>query len=313
MEFEFLEWLRTQTRPHPRLHVGPGDDAASLFMGRERDLVITTDLLTDGVDFVLAECDPRRVGRKALAVNLSDLAAMAARPFAALVSVALPARHAGPLARAIHEGILELAGRHDVALAGGDTNTWDGRLVISVTALGEAPARGVLRRDGARPGDVLLATGDFGGSILGRHFDFEPRVREASLLHRAYELHAGIDVSDGLSLDLSRVAHESHCGVVLSLPDIPINPAAVECAETDKTGRSPLDHALTDGEDFELLLAVPADSATRIVRDQPLDVPVTRMGEFVEDPGLWALGSDGKRRPLPARGWQHREWQEPDT
>lgn len=313
MEFEFVKWLRTQVRPHPRLHVGPGDDAASLFMGGERDLVITTDLLTDGVDFVLAECDPRRVGRKALAVNLSDLAAMAAQPVAALVSVALPNRNAGSLARAIHEGILELADRHEVALAGGDTNTWDGQLVISVTALGEAPARGVLQRGGARPGDALLATGDFGGSILGRHFDFEPRVREASLLHEAYELHAGIDVSDGLSLDLSRIACESRCGAVLSLKDIPISPAAVECAAVEKNGRSPLDHALGDGEDFELLLAVPQGSAMRILRDQPLDIPVTRIGEFVEEPGLWALGPDGKRRPLPAHGWQHRERGEPDA
>lgn len=265
----------------------------------------TTDLLTDGVDFLLQECDPRRVGRKALAVNLSDLAAMAARPLAALVAVALPAHGAGPLARAIHEGIVALAGQYDVALAGGDTNTWAGRLVISVTALGEVPASGALRRDGAQPGDAILATGDFGGSILGRHFDFEPRVREAILLNQAYHLHAGIDVSDGLALDLSRIAHDSGCGAALRLDAIPINPAAARCAQTATGPSSALEHALADGEDFELVLAAPGSAAERIVHDQPLDVPVTRIGHFVEEPGLWELCADGTLQPLEAAGWRH--------
>lgn len=305
MELEFVKWLRAQLQPHPRLNLGPGDDAASLAVTSGRELVVTTDLLTDGVDFVLEDCDPFRVGRKALAVNLSDLAAMAAEPIAVLVSVALPAEGAAALARAIYAGILELSRRYDVALAGGDTNTWSGRLVISVTAIGEAMERGGLRRDGARPGDVILVTGDFGGSILGRHFDFDPRVREARLLHQQYELHAGIDVSDGLALDLSRVAHESHCGAVLSLSQIPISPDAVRLAEASHSGGDPLKHALNDGEDFELLLAVPPESAEEILHTQPLDIPISRIGQFIEQPGLWAMREDGRPVPLAAQGWEH--------
>lgn len=307
MELEFVNWLRTRVRSHPNLRLGPGDDAALLSLSADRDLVVTSDLLTDGVDFILEECDPRRVGRKSLAVNLSDLAAMASQPFAAIVSVALPEQGAGLLARTIYEGILELADQFEVALAGGDTNTWDGKLVISITALGQAPRNGALRRAGAQPGDAILATGDFGGSILGKHFDFEPRVRQAALLHQNYTLHAGIDVSDGLSLDLQRMAQESGCGAALTLDAIPISAAAQKLARSSSGRGSALDHALSDGEDFELLLAVPQQTAAQLLLDQPLDVPLTRIGQFVSEPGLWQSQPDGSLRPQPVQGWQHGE------
>ncbi len=187
---------------------------------------------------MLPEHDPRRIGHKALAVNLSDLAAMAAQPLAAFISVALPKAGAERLARELFEGILPLAQRHGVAIAGGDTNTWTGGLVISITALGTVTARGPLLRSGARPGDRILVTGSLGGSILGKHLDFEPRVAEALLLAERYELHAGIDVSDGLSLDLSRMAGESGCGAVLDLLQIPVAEAAHALTARDTAGRT---------------------------------------------------------------------------
>ncbi len=307
MELEFIDWLRNRETPHPNVRLGLGDDAALLTLAENRLLVVTSDLLTDGVDFVLDQCDPERVGRKAVAVNLSDLAAMAARPVAVIVSIALPTRGAGALARKIYAGIFELAGQFDVALAGGDTNTWDGQLVISITALGQASAKGALCRSGARPGDAILATGTFGGSILGHHFDFQPRVREAALLHQQYDLHAGIDVSDGLSLDLQRLANESRCGAVLALESIPVSRAACQLAALPDATQDALQHALADGEDFELLVAAPPATADQILRDQPLDVPITRIGYFVPDPGLWQRDSNGLLRPLVAKGWQHGE------
>ena len=179
--------------------------------------MLTVDLLTDGVDFELSKVSARCVGRKALAVNLSDLAAMAARPVAALDALALPRSGALELAKELFEGILPLAEKHGVAIAGGDTNTWDGPLVISVTLCGEVAA-GAVRRDGARPGDGIVVTGALGGSILGHHFDFEPRVAEALWLADRFTLHAGMDVSDGLSLDLWRMAQASGCGAVLDAP-----------------------------------------------------------------------------------------------
>ena len=303
MESEFIAWLRDRLPVHPRLAIGVGDDAALLRTDSNGELLISVDVLTEGVDFRLAEVDPRRIGRKAIAVNLSDMAAMAGRPTAVVVGVVLPRTGGLRLAQELALGMIPLAERFDVAFAGGDTNTWDGPLVISVTVLGTPSAQGPLRRNGARPGDTIVVTGSFGGSLLGHQFDFEPRVREALALHERYELHAGIDVSDGLSLDLARLAEASGCGAALRLDAVPIAAAAEELSRRD--GRTPLEHALGDGEDFELVLALPAASARRMLAEQPLDVPLTAIGEFVAEPGLWQVSAAGVRTPLKPCGFEH--------
>ncbi|HLA84241.1 MAG TPA: thiamine-phosphate kinase, partial [Thermoguttaceae bacterium] len=246
-----------------------------------------------------------RVGHKALAVNLSDLAAMAARPLAAVVALALPRRDGMSLTLAMLEGMLPLAERFSLALAGGDVNTWDGPLVASVTLIGEVTPRGPLKRSGARPGDRILVTGAFGGSILGHHLDFMPRVDEALRLAERYELHAGIDVSDGLSKDLGHLIEESGCGAVLDLDAVPVAEDARRLARQMGDGLTPLDHALADGEDFELILAAPPDEARRIVAEQPLDVRITDVGEFVAERGLWQTDRTSGRRALSPRGWEH--------
>jgi thiamine-monophosphate kinase len=267
--------------------------------------VVTVDLLTDHVDFELSQVDPRRVGRKALAVNLSDLAAMAARPLAGLVALALPRSGGMGLARAIYDGLLPLAEKYGLAIAGGDTNSWDGPLVISVTLLGQITPAGVLRRSGAQAGDWIVVTGAFGGSILGRHLDFEPRVAEALLLAERYRLHAGIDSSDGLSIDLGHVAAESGCGALLRPHQVPVADDARRLAEKRADGSTPLDHALGDGEDFELILAVPPEEAQRMLADQPLAIPLTTIGQFVRESGLWQTDVAGRRLPLAPKGYQH--------
>jgi thiamine-monophosphate kinase len=305
MEREFLRWLRGRLPGDPRLIVPPGDDAAVLRLGGS-DVVVTVDLLTEGVDFLLAQHDPRKIGRKALAVNLSDLAAMAARPLAAFVAVALPRDGARELAESLLAGMQPLAEEFGLAIAGGDTNTWDGPLVLSVTALGEPGPGGSLRRNGARPGDVLMATGSFGGSILAHQFDFTPRVREALLLAERYPLGAGIDVSDGLAIDALHLAEESGCGVALDLARVPIAPDAERLAFEKPAGGTALDHALGDGEDFELLLAVAPEVARRMLDEQPLGAtPLTEIGRFVDAPGLWQL-RQGALTALAPRGWEHR-------
>jgi len=305
MEADLIAHLRRRLPPHPRLRLGPGDDAAVLDLAGVDDAVLTVDLLSDHVDFELAEADPRRVGRKALAVNLSDLAAMAARPLAGVVALLLPRRGGLDLAVALYEGMLPLAEEFDLAVAGGDTNSWDGPMALSVTLLGQVTGRGPLTRSGARPGDRVVVTGSFGGSILGRHFDFQPRVGETLLLNERYELHAGIDVSDGLSIDLAHLVHQSGCGAVLDTSSVPIHDDARRLARERADGRSPLEHALSDGEDFELILAVPPGEAERMIAEQPLDVPLTAIGEFVPEQGLWQIDAEGTRRPLEPRGWQH--------
>jgi thiamine-monophosphate kinase len=302
MEAEFHRWLREHVPAYAGLPLGLGDDAAVIKRAAPPDLVVTTDLLSDGVDFQLDRDDPRRIGRKALAVNLSDLAAMAARPVAAFVSIALPRYGGGrsPLefAIALYEGLLPLAREFDIAIAGGDTNTHDGPLVISVTALGEVTHCGPLTRSGGRPGDQLLVTGSLGGSISGHHFDFTPRVREALLLQERYELHAGMDISDGLALDASRLAAASGCGAVIRTDQIPISQTASNLDQ-------PLQHALSDGEDFELLLAVPPRVAEVIIDQQPLDCHITCIGELVAECGLWQQDTAGNRQPMEPKGWQH--------
>ena len=305
MEDELIALLRKRIPEHPLVRLGLGDDAAVLHMAGTDQCVMTVDMLMDGVDFRLGEVDPRRVGRKSLAVNLSDLAAMASQPLAGVVALALPRSGGLDLAAALYEGLLPLAERYGLAIAGGDTNSWDGPLAISVTLVGRVTARGPLMRAGARPGDRILATGWFGGSILGHHLDFEPRVREALLLAERYQLHAGIDVSDGLSLDLARLARESGCGAVLDPASVPISEDARRLARQQADGSTPLNHALGDGEDFELLLAVPTGEAERMLADQPLGVPLTQIGWFIDQPGLWQSDGRGGRAPLTARGFLH--------
>ncbi len=305
MEQQFIAWLRERLPPHPLLRLGPGDDAAVLRMAGIDECVITVDLLTEGVDFFLAEVDPRRVGRKALAVNLSDLAAMAAQPLAAVLAVALPRQGGRELAMQLYEGLLPLAEKYDLAIAGGDTNSWDGPLVITATLLGKVTVRGPLRRKGALADDRIIVTGAFGGSILGRQFDFEPRVHEALLLNDRYELHAGMDVSDGLAIDLARLARESGVGAMVDTDRVPIHGDALRLSRERNDGRVPLEHALGDGEDFELLLAASPAEARRILAEQPLGVPLTDIGQFTAEPGLWQRAAGVVARPLTPSGWEH--------
>ena len=204
------------------------------------------------------------------------------------------------LAQDLYLGLREVADAFGVALVGGDTNSWDGPLVISVTALGEATARGPVRRSGARPGDWLFVTGPLGGSILGRHLDFTPRVREALALHEVVELRAMLDISDGLAADLNHICKESRCGAALDARAISISEAARELSRT--SGKSPLAHALGDGEDFELVFAVSPADGEKLLRAPPLP-GLAKIGVCVEA-GLW-LDDGGVRTPLPPTGWVH--------
>jgi thiamine-monophosphate kinase len=301
-EFDFSAWLRQQTSADPRVWLGPGDDCAGLSAPPGDRWLVTTDMLMDGVDFRLSETEPRRIGRKAMAVNLSDIAAMAGRPAAAFVSLALPRGGGLGLAKEIYLGLRDQVDAFHTALAGGDTNSWDGPLVISVTLMGHVGPAGPITRAGARPGDWLLVTGQLGGSIRGKHLDFTPRVNEAVLLAEQVSLHAMIDVSDGLAADANHLAEESGCGLTLHAETIPIAPAAYDMDDD----RLPLEHALGDGEDFELLFAVAAADARRLLQRQPLPgLPLSHVGTFCEEKGLFLEDGQG-RRALPALGYVHR-------
>lgn len=298
-ELATIRWFRERAMRTPNTLVGIGDDCAVL-AADSRPTLATTDMLLDGTHFVLGECGPRRAGRKALAVNLSDIAAMGGTPTAALVSLGLPRRGAQRIAEELFLGMAPLAERHATPIVGGDTNAWDGPLVVSVTLLGVPGPHGPILRSGARPGDWLFVTGPLGGSIRGKHLDFEPRLAEAAQIQTRCRPTAMIDLSDGVALDLARLAEESGVGAEIDAEAMPIADAAREMND----GRDALAHALSDGEDFELLFAASPEDGARLVANPPV-LGLARIGVCVRGSGV-TLVERGRRRPLAATGFEHR-------
>ena len=298
-----IDWLSGEARLHDRPDVllGIGDDMAILQAGGGQ-VLLTTDMLLDGVHFQADSHDLADIGRKAIGCGLSDCAAMAVRPVAAAVSVALPTGWRLTDSQRLYGGMRDMADAFDCSLVGGDTTGWAQRLAIDVAVIGEPyPGMAPLRRDGAKVGDVLLVTGKLGGSLLGRHLTFTPRVREARIIVEFWggAAHAMMDVSDGLSLDLHRMCRASNAGAILDqalLADV-VHHDAVTASQRD--GRSPLEHALSDGEDFELLLAVDPQAAA----SSP-PTPLYRIGT-VTDAGFKLRESDGSERDLAPRGFEH--------
>ncbi len=270
--------------------------------GVNPSLVISTDQICDGVDFLKSEHELAQIGRKAVLINLSDMAAMAAKPIAIFVTLSLPRAEATQTAAAIYEGILEIAQQYSLAIPGGDITVYDGPLAISVTIIGSVPATRRWLRSGAQEGDAIVVTGAFGGSILGRHLSPQPRVALAEQLAAKFDIHAAIDVSDGLSLDLDRLCAASGVGAEFNLDKIPVHADAVSLAAQD--GQSPIDHAWGDGEDFELILAVSAAEVGAVLGGD-WGVPLTRIGTFTGRTGLWWKKSDGQMERMSPRGFIH--------
>ena len=300
-EFEFIDWVRSQAKGHPRVPLGIGDDAAVLRFPQASDCLVAVDTLMEGVHFNFPEISAADIGRKALAVNLSDIAAMAGIPLAAVIGCVFNRKHGEEFARELQAGLLSLADEFEVALIGGDTNTWDGPCVVSVTVLGEATEKGPVRRDGAKVGDWILVTGSLGGSLAEKHFGFTPRVREALDLHQAAELHSMIDVSDGLAADLYHILDESRVGAVVNADQIPIS----ESAQNANDNRTPLEHALGDGEDFELLFTVSPEEGERLLEHPPISIPISKIGEIVEAGRFELIAETGDAQPLQRTGWVH--------
>ncbi|MEL6107807.1 MAG: thiamine-phosphate kinase [Planctomycetota bacterium] len=301
MELSFLAYLRGRTRRLPQVAVGIGDDAA-VIAPSTHPTIACTDQIIDGVDFVYSEQNPADIGYKAMAINLSDIAAMGAVADSALVTLALPKDNATKIAGDVYEGILEAAERFGVAIAGGDLSTYGGPLAISVTVLGHVPSGEPWLRSGAREGDIVMASGAFGGSIGGRHLRCTPRLELAAQLRQLVEVHAAIDVSDGLSLDLDRLCASSGVGVELDMEAIPIHEDAIKLSEA--SSRTPLEHAWSDGEDFELLFTVSPDDAAKLA-GQSLAAPLTAIGKTVGRTGLWKK-EGGKFVRLSPQGYTHQ-------
>jgi thiamine-monophosphate kinase len=284
----------------PRVRVGIGHDAASLVLD-DREVVLKVDTIVDGVDVVLAECGPRAAARKAIAVTVSDLAATGALPRACVVSAVLPRSIDFATFDALAQGFSDGAREAGCDVVGGDTSVADAPLVLTVAAVGEPGPHGLVTRAGARPGMRLSVTGPLGGSILGRHLTFTPRLAASQSLLAHGVPRAMMDLSDGLSVDLPRLCAMSGVGAVVDAERVPVHPDVRRMPP----GASPLDHALHDGEDFELLLAHDPLSPALVAALEREGVTLHDVGEVTASVGDVVLRRGGDVVPLVPRGWDH--------
>jgi thiamine-monophosphate kinase len=306
-EFELIARLTSGLATNPSVIVAAGDDCAVL---RNVDpgnlLLFKTDAIVEGVHFT-KEAEPEQVGHKALARCLSDIAAMAGTPLHALVTLALPRQFDVAFVEGIYAGLNRLAARYAVALVGGETVTNPERILISIAVLGQVAEGKCVLRSGAKPEDALFVTGKLGGSLAGRHLDFEPRLTEAHWLVEHFTVHAMIDLSDGLAGDLRHLLNASHVGAELLASAIPISRGARLMAKADPSAKTPLLAALTDGEDYELLFTVRSADAVRLLdswKQKFFATPLTCIGKITAAPTVLLRTKDGPR-PLPAHGYVH--------
>ncbi len=288
-ELDFIEWIRQQQASSPLLQVPIGDDLAVLKWDPRDLVVVGVDQGLDGVHFDTKVHPPEAIGRKVMNRNLSDCAAMAVLPVAAVATVALPRGTDMAFAKRLYQGMADAGAMFDCLVVGGDTGSWDGKLAMTVSILGRSAGIQPVRRSGAKPGDGIYVTGPLGGSILGRHLDFLPRVREGRIIGKVAT--AMIDISDGLSRDLRHICQSSGVGAILDAKAIPIHDDAIRLSQQD--GVDALTHALNDGEDYELLFTA--------TQPPPLGV---RIGTITADRAI-LLEMAGVRQGLPCGAWEH--------
>jgi thiamine-monophosphate kinase len=307
-ENDFLEWIYSQGGFDARkVIVGPGDDMAVVKFPRD-ELLVAVDQVLDGVHFDLSRHGPKAAGRKAMARNLSDIAAMAALPVGAVASVSLPKNFTQKQAQQIYLGLREIGDEFDCPVVGGDVSTWTGPLAISVTVFAQpAGATGGVKpvlRNGGRAGQAIFVTGELGGSWhTERHLTFKPRVTEAIVLALRYKIKSMMDISDGIAKDLRRMCKASGCGAEIFAAQLPIHADATAGRKID-----PLDAALFDGEDYELLFTIPAGQKDKLIADsgsEHLPFKVTYVGNMISGEDVELVTADGHRATLPDGGWEH--------
>lgn len=314
---------RAVTVTDPAVVVGIGDDAAVVRCRPDRDLIVTCDIQIEGIHFRRASAAPFDIGWKAMAINLSDVAAMGGIPRFALVSLALPAELSLQWVEELYRGLTEIGGAYGVAVIGGNLSRTAGPITVDVTLIGEIEDGAVVRRTGARAGDRLLATGTLGASGAGRqlaeqgmqlpgrerliaaHLRPSPRVHEGRVAALSGWATAMIDLSDGLATDLSRLCDVNNLGVRVDASAVPI--ADEVRAAAAALGIDALDLALFGGEDYELLMASPRAHAGALADriTSETGTPAAIIGTFVPSEEGRQVITDGRSVPLAARGWDH--------
>jgi thiamine-monophosphate kinase len=269
-------------------------------------LLFKTDAVVEGIHFT-KETPPEKIGHKALGRCLSDVAAMAGHPTAALITIGLPREFDVKGIEAIYAGMSELAKRHGVAIAGGETTTSPDRIFISVSLIGFVPRDKAVLRSGAKTGDAIFVTGELGGSLAGKHLEFEPRLSEARWLAEHFTIHSMIDLSDGLAGDLRHILKASEVGAELLKTAIPVSRAAKGAVKTVGTAKSAFAAALTDGEDFELLFTVSSKDAVPLADAWGGKFPKLKLsciGKITKGEGLTIRDKSGAHT-LNANGYVH--------
>jgi len=306
-EFDLIARLTKSLPTNRNVLVGAGDDCAVLDFGLPDQLLLfKTDAVVEGVHFT-QDTPPEKIGHKALARCLSDIAAMAGTATAALVTLGLPKRFDPEFIGKIYDGMGALAETFGVAMVGGETTANPGQIFISVALLGTVARGKQILRSGAKAGDALFVTGELGGSLAGKHLEFEPRLAEARWLAEHFSIHAMIDLSDGLAGDLRHILRANGVGAELLKTAVPISRAAKLQARTGATAKAPFAAALTDGEDFELLFTLAGGDAVKLLdawKKQFPGLKLSCIGKIVAGGGIRILDKDGTRT-LSEHGYVH--------
>ncbi|MFA5293218.1 MAG: thiamine-phosphate kinase [Phycisphaerae bacterium] len=277
--------------------IGIGDDMAQIKLPNGDSVLITTDMLLDSVHFDTKKATLEQIGYKSMAASLSDCAAMATIPLAAVVSVALPRQTRGLkptlLLKRLHKGILAAAKKYDCPLIGGDMTSWNKPLAISVAMLSTVGKTKPVKRSTAKTGDVICVTGTLGGSLAGKHLKFEPRIKEALAIARA-GANSMMDISDGLSTDLNHICRLSKKGAIVEADKIPVS-------RNTKT----LSNALNDGEDFELLFTIRKKNFERLRKQWRFKTKLTAIGEITGGNSVKIKMLNKKIIDLKPSGYDH--------
>jgi len=306
-EFELIAHLTKSLPTNKNVVVSAGDDCAVLDLGVPEKLILfKTDAVVEGVHFT-RETPPEKIGRKALARCLSDIAAMAGTPTAALVTIALPKDFDAEFMTKIYDGLNILADKYGVAVVGGETTTNPERILISISLIGTIPRGNPILRSGAKVGDAIFVTGELGGSLGEKHLSFEPRLEEARWLAEHFPIHAMLDLSDGLAGDLRHMLNASRTGAEILKSAVPVSRAAKLRAKEGSASKSAFVAALTDGEDFELLFAVASKNAVKLLdawKEKFPKVKLSCIGKIVAGGGILIRDKLGSHQ-LNAHGYVH--------
>lgn len=300
-EIKLIERISKGIKLDASVVKGIGDDTAIIAWpgraaARGKYLLYTCDMLVEDVHFTRAQATPFQIGWKAMARNLSDIAAMGGVGRYAVVSIGMDPGDNLSFVDGIYKGIKAACGKFKVNIVGGDISK-SGKTVIDISLIGEVEKKKLVTRSGAKEGDLILVTGSFGGSIKRKHLNFIPRIAEARQLVNNFKINSMIDVTDGLVLDLSRILEASHVGARINQNLIPVSGDAVSF------GR-----AITDGEDFELLFTMSVDEARRFFRTlfAKMKTPVTLIGEVTgKRDGLILVTDDAKEKKIKPKGYLH--------